>query len=139
MADIMKVSARAEDGNLVNCEVDGFNYIIDYPNPKDPEQELQGTKPGGLLVAALAGCKALVVRQFLEARDIKAPIDVQIEMSGSMDTGRYAVDCKVKLTIEGDVPEKYRELIMKHVDDNCAVEHVLLGTNNSVETEYVFN
>ncbi len=138
MADVMKVSARAEDGYQVNCEVDGFNYIIDYQDPKNPEKEVKGTKPGGLLVAALAGCKAIVVRQFLQARGIEAPIDVQIEMGGSADTGRYVVDCKVKLTIEGDVPEKYRELIIKHVDDNCAIEHVILGTDNKVETEYIF-
>lgn len=138
MAEIMKVEARAEDGYQVNCEVDGHTYVIDYMDPKNPDKELAGTKPGGLLVAALAGCKAIVVRQFLQARGIEAPIDVKIEMGGSADTGRYVVDAKVKLTVEGDVPERYRELIVKHVDDHCAIEHIILGSDNKVETEYFF-
>lgn len=123
---------------LVRCNVDGHEYVLDHAMPDDPDRELKGTIPGRALMVALAGCKAMVVRSFLLARKIDAPVDVEITMDGDKDSGKFISHSKVKIHIDADLSEKDRGLIEKFVDDQCAIEQVITGSENTVETEYTF-
>ena len=125
MADKMKLTSECTEGCVVNCEIDGFTYTIDYPNPQDPDHELQGTVPGGVLMAALAGCKTIVIRQFLAARKIDAPVNTEITMSSDTSTGKFVFDFDVNIKIGAELSEKDQDLIERFVSDKCAIEHAI--------------
>lgn len=134
----MQLKAVCSEGNVVRCEIDGHEYVLDYPNPETPDAAVQGTKPGGALMVALAGCKAMVIRMFLAARNIEAPIEVDVEMDGDTASGKFAADFKVKIHIGAAISEKDQRLIKDFVDSKCAVEQVILGSENTIETSYDF-
>ncbi len=133
-----EVKARCEKDMVVRCEADGHEYVLDHSDPKNPDKSLEGTSPGGALMVALAGCKAMVVRMFLSARKIDAPIDIKISMDGDNASGKFAAHAKVEIHIDAELSEKDRRLIEEFVDSKCAVEQIILGTENTIETSYSF-
>lgn len=121
--------------NKLEAKVDGYDMVINFPAEN---YEPEGPIPGGVLAFALAGCKALVCSTYFNARGK----DVQVEVEVSSDFGRdektkyFQTSFDVNLKFSGDVKASEIEKIKKILDQECAIEHILLGDKNKVTTHY---
>lgn len=137
MGNILELTGRCSEGTLVDVELGGFKYQLDYPldiKGYDPK----GTVPGGYLVVALAGCKVMVARMYLMGRG-KEDVSVNIKITADFDKDeqkKFCADFKTELSFEGDISEEDIRKIEHMLDDQCAVEHVLKSGNNTFETTY---
>lgn len=120
--------------------MDGFKYKIDYPIDIAGYEDynLEGTIPGGYLLAALAGCKGVLARLYLLARGMEdVSLDIKVTGDFGEDANKHCiVDLKTELIFDGDITEAEVKKIEKIIDQQCAIEHIILSDENTVETKY---
>jgi uncharacterized OsmC-like protein len=136
MSSLKRVLGMVKPGtSKFEASVDGYDLIIDYPaEGYQPE----GPTPGAMVAFALGGCKALVWSANFSARKMAVTVGVEVSFDVQRDgrRGPYYADYKVALTFSGDIDEADLPKIKKVLDGQCTVQHILLSTNNTVETTY---
>lgn len=129
-----KVTGKITKGSLFEAEVDGFKYTFDQPSE---DHKPLGTSPGGALALALAGCKAMSAAAYFNARNKDVEISITLNAAYPPDGIRQKMETSVVLEFEGDdITDKDLKLVQRVVERACTVEHVVLGENNQIETEY---
>ncbi len=128
-----KVTGRIEEGQLLNAKVNGFDYQIDYPREN---YEPVASNPGGILSLALAGCKAVIAKQYCDARNIDVTLDVEVDTEIVKVNGQDQAEFTVDLTFNGDVEKIDLEKLERVLDERCTVENLILSGKNEVKTNY---
>lgn len=133
MGKTNKVVGRIEEGQLLNAKVNGFDYQVDYPREN---YEPIASNPGGVLTLALAGCKAVIAKQYCDARNIDVVLDVEVVTAIENIDGRDQAEFTVDLKFTGDIEEKDLDKLEKVLDQECTVEHLILSDKNKIKTNY---
>jgi hypothetical protein len=77
-----------------------------------------------------------LVQHWISFVHILSPKEVSFDVQRDGRRGPYYADYKVALTFSGDIDEADLPKIKKVLDGQCTVQHILLSTNNTVETTY---
>ena len=131
-----KVKGVVKPGSMkFEANVDGYDLTIDYPGEN---YQPVAPVPGAMLAFALAGCKALVCAQYFKARKMDVTVEVEVNSDFQREAGRgpYRVHEIVEIRCHGDITQAELQKLQTIVDSECAVEHVILGHDNQIETRY---
>ncbi len=128
--------AKVRENYTIDCEVDGFKYTLD--KSKENGGNGLGASPGGYLLAALAGCKAMVASAYCKSRGIKADIEVRVSDTWDTVDGSDKLRATVELDIKGEFDEKQKKILSKIAQSQCTVADII-KEENEVETRVIFN
>lgn len=117
-----------------NVQVHQHSLIVDEPLEKGGED--LGPAPGDYLCAALASCKAITLRMYLQRKqwnvdEIK--VSVNLVLGTSMSSGQNTFYCK--LNVKGDLDDEQQKRLLM-IANSCPL-HKLLSKPNDVITEFL--
>jgi putative redox protein len=137
----MTVSAKSLKGYQIEIDTGSHQFIIDEPASKGGDDA--GPNPNDILLAALAGCKAITVQMY--ARRKGWPLEgVSLSLSHSKIHADDCDDCEedatgkidvieVDIAFEGDLSEEQLARL-KEISDRCPV-HKTLTTQTKIRTK----
>ena len=132
-----KIVATAEVVNnsksyTSNIQVNQHSLIVDEPLEKDGED--LGPAPGDYLCAALASCKAITLRMYVQRKQWnvdKIKVSVNLVLGTQMPSGNNTFYCKISFKGELNEEQQKRLLVIANI---CPL-HKLLSKPNDVVTE----
>jgi len=130
----MKVTATLTDSYQVKALAGTHEYLIDQPEERGGKGT--GASPGAVLAAAVAGCKAMVAKGYLDARKITYDrIDTTIEYEFKGPSTKSALEMTIYVDVIGaNVDDKQLQQLQKIVTIGCPVANVLKNDQNKIET-----
>jgi putative redox protein len=112
-----------EGGARFTADIRGHKVTVDQP-PKGGGQD-SAPMPVELLPASLGTCVALYVERFLTTRSLDAAgLTVEVTALGAANPNRIG-RFEVAVHIPTEVPEKYREALIRAAE-SCTVHHTLM-------------
>ena len=68
--------------------------------------------------------------------DVTVEVEVNSDFQREVGCGLYRVHEIVEIRCHGDITQAELKKLQTVVDGDCAVEHVILGHDNQIETHY---
>lgn len=130
----MKVTAVLTDSYQVKAMASGHEYWIDQPEEKGGKGT--GASPGAVLAAAVAGCKAMVAKGYLDARNISYDrVDTTVDYEFKGPSTKAVLEMTIYVDVIGaSVDDKQLQQLQKIVTIGCPVANVLKNEQNKIET-----
>lgn len=130
----MRITAELTDSYQVRAMVNGHEYLIDQTEEKGGEGT--GASPGAVLAAAVAGCKAMVAKGYLDGRriafdKIETTIDYTIQGPATKTVLEMAIHVDV---IGANLEDRQLQQLQKIVEIGCPVANVLANGQNKIKT-----
>lgn len=126
----IKAVGKLEDGFRVRVQTGGYEYVLD--EPKEMGGTEQGAIPGEVLLAALAGCQAMVARLwFMKSRLTPRGVDVEVVGDGpvNMQTGEIALEFDTLMKVDADLSDEQMAELAAFVEQMCMVATTLKQAN----------
>lgn len=130
----MKLTAEMLDTYQVTVDVNGHEYLIDQPKEKGGKGT--GASPTDILIAAVAACKTMVAKSFLDSKKIEYKrVNTEIDYEFNGPNKSITVSMTVRLEVVGaKVNDIELRQLQTFVATGCAVANLMDSDKNSIET-----
>lgn len=124
----LSLTAECTEKFRVVTQVMGHEYVMDEPVEAGGDDT--GAVPGAMLMVALAGCKAMVARMYIDkhdlpVRNIEINLDTDFEQKGS----DFELTMDTEVVIDGDLTEQQLATLTRYVNTQCPVQKILEQAN----------
>ena len=131
----MKINATLEDRFKTEIQIGKHSYILDREETVGGTDA--GTSPTNLLMASVLGCKVMVAKAFLDARDLtfdKIETDIDFDITGPNmhPSAEGVVTIKV---IGATLDDKTQQQLHRIVETGCPVHNLLDPEKTTIETK----
>lgn len=124
----LSLTAECADKFRVVTNVMGHEYVMDEPVEAGGDDT--GAVPGAMLMVALAGCKAMVARMYIDKHDLPVRnIEVKIDSDFDQKGSDLAFAMDTDLVIDGDLTEDQLASLTRYVNTQCPVQKILEQAN----------
>ncbi|UJF15809.1 OsmC family protein [Jeotgalibaca sp. MA1X17-3] len=130
----MKLTAEMMDTYQVTLDVDGHEYLIDQS--KENGGKGTGANPSDMLIAAVAACKTMVAKSFLDSKEIEYQrVNTEIDYEFNGPNKNITVSMTVRLNVVGaTVDETELRQLQTIVATGCPVANLMDSDKNTIET-----
>ena len=130
----MKLTAQMTNSYQVKVEVDGHEYVVDQPKEKGGKGT--GANPSAILIAAIASCKTMVAKGFLDTKKIPYErVDTHVDYQFSGSNMHATVEMTVYVEVIGaKVDVTQRRQLQLIVETGCPVANVIDSEKNKIKT-----
>ncbi|OBR92231.1 MULTISPECIES: OsmC family protein [Clostridium] len=124
----LKCNAKLDGTFKVRAKVGNHEYIMDHSIENGGKDE--GAIPGQMLLAALAGCKLMVISSYAQKRRINLE-ECEAQISSDFDEVENGIglNIKVDILVKTDADDKEIEKMNDFVDKNCSIAAILSQPN----------
>lgn len=130
----MKLTAQLSDSYQVKVNVDGHEYLIDQTEEKGGKGT--GANPSSILVAAVAACKTMVAKGYLDTKKVSYErVDTTVDYQFKGPHTKATVEMFVHVEVVGARMDanQLRQLQLI-VSTGCPVANVIDSEKNKIET-----
>ena len=119
----MEINVRFAGNKRVSAEFDGFTVMTDQPASHGGDGSAPG--PFDLFLASLATCAGYYMLAFMQKRDI-ATEGAGVRLRTERDSQTHMVTKIVsELQLPPGFPEKYRDVVVRAVDQCTVKRHII--------------
>lgn len=124
----LSLTAECTDKFRVVTQVMGHEYVMDEPVEAGGDDT--GAVPGAMLMVALAGCKAMVARMYLDKHNLPVR-NIEIKLNSDFDQkgSDFALTMDTDVVIDGDLTEDQLASLTRYVNTQCPVQKILEQAN----------
>ena len=127
----MEMKVRFPGNMSVDAEFAGFTVHTDQP--LSAGGDATGPSPFQLFLASIATCAGFYVLSFLKKRGIEEGASVTLTSVADPDTG-MVVDVLIDVSLPAGFPEKYREAVVRAVNQCTVKRHLAQPPTITVRT-----
>lgn len=130
----MRLTAALTDSYQVKTKVNGHEYLIDQSEEKGGKGS--GASPTSVMVAALAACKTMVAKGYLDAKKIAYDrVETAVDYEFHGPNSKATVEMTVHVDVTGaNLNETQLKQLQLIVSTGCPVANVLDSEKNTIET-----
>jgi len=129
----VEINVRFDGNKRVSAEFDGFTVMTDQPASNGGDGSAPG--PFDLFLASLATCAGYFMLAFMQKRDI-ATEGAGVRLRTERDPQTHMVaKIVIELQLPPAFPEKYRDVVVRAVDQCTVKRHIVDPPTFEVTTQ----
>lgn len=124
----LSLTAECTDKFRVVTKVMGHEYVMDEPIEAGGDDT--GAIPGAILMVALAGCKAMVARMYIDKHNLPVR-NIEINLVSDFDQkgSDFDLTMNTDMVIDGDLSDEQLATLTRYVNSQCPVQKILEQPN----------